>query len=80
MNESYKNLDKNDIIFLINIELENKYFGLNGMIQIHRKFPHSVDVLVSQIGSTMCKFICITKNKSDLEYISENCEVEVHKI
>ena len=80
MKDTYRNLRENDILFLIEIEPENKYFGLNGMINIQRKFPNSVEVIVSKFGLDLCKFVCNTEKKADLEYIRETCEVDVKKI
>ena len=80
MNESYRNLNEDDILFSIEIEPTNKFFGLNGMISISGKFPPNVNILVSKICSDSCKFICFTKNNSDLKTISENYEVKVKEI
>lgn len=80
MKDAYRNLRENDILFLIEIKPENKYFGLNGMINIRRKFPNSVEIIASKFGLDLCKFICNTEKQADLEYISETCEVEVKKL
>jgi hypothetical protein len=80
MNDIYKNLREHEILFLIEIEPKNKYFGLDGMISIQRKFPNSVEIIVSKFGLDICKFVCITEKNADLEYIRETCEVKVKKI
>ncbi|PVW16199.1 hypothetical protein [Marixanthomonas spongiae] len=75
-----ENLDENDIIFIVNIGSDSKYFGLEGMIKIRRKLPTTVEIIVSQMGSNISKIICRTQNKSDLQFISENLLVEVIKV
>jgi hypothetical protein len=80
MKDTYKNLREKDILFLIEIEPENKYFGLDGMINIRSKFPNSVEIIVSKFGLDLCKFVCDTEKNEDLEYIREICEVKVKKI
>ena len=80
MKDTHKNLNSYDHLFLIEILPENKFFGINGMIELSSKLPNGTKIIVSQFTSNICKLICTTQIKSDLAYINENYEVTITKL
>jgi hypothetical protein len=80
MKHTHKNYNYKDILFIVIIETDSKYFGINGMMELSNKFPNTIEIIISHIQSNDCKFVCITRNISDLKYLSDNYSVQVREI
>lgn len=75
-----KVLKQDEFYFRISVTSESEYFGLDGLIELSKKLPSTIQPLGVKVANPTCKIYCMTNNHSDFMGIESRLNVKTEML